>query len=348
MLLLPWHFSDYFCSTCRDAQPSLPHNRNQELHSLSASSHQAWNPSLCKCPRCLLQVNPALILLGGSHCSVLGCKLGQRRGLLAATGHGAPGAGGERRGKPLSLHHTLIPSGLAFWRDLIKAKVFLQKQRQRGSGIPWGTAPAWGERAPSGKWAWTPESTTAPPALSACSHPLNYCLIFIPLQWAVSNGSCNSVPQKHKQMGNWPARLHCTGVQCCCSSRKLLSLPLQNPRAVYEGGEWARLAVAGWLIVVVVSASCTADADWGWQAERPRCKETAVRPQGPTAVCRGPGDGGWRRRGWENMYIMHRENRETVVSSGTWADIHLHLCLRDGWIHKHSLWRKRPGDWSLS
>lgn len=153
--------------------------------------------------------------------------------------------------------------------------------------------------------------------------------------------------QKHKQMGNWPARLHCTGVQRCCSSRKLLSLPLQNPRAVYEGGERARLAVVGWLVVVVVSASCTADADRGWQAERPRCKETAVRPQGPTSVGGLETEAGGGEDGKTCTLCTGRTGKRLCPRVPEQASTYTCACA-DGWIHKHSLWIKRPGDWSLS
>lgn len=106
-------------------------------------------------------------------------------------------------------------------------------------------------------------------------------------------------------MGNWPACLHYTGVQHCCSSHKLLYLPVWNPWAFYEEGDQARLLAKGSLVVIVLSASCASEADGVWQAELIRYKETAVNPKGPWAICREPTDPGFTGRAQENMYSVY-------------------------------------------
>lgn len=131
------------------------------------------------------------MLPGGCHGSMLGCQLGQTRGQLSAPGYGAHRdralaiAGGERKLRFLCLQqHSDPPPNLGLPRDLTEAEVPLWNKSKRVMGVPGAQPPAFLLSAVDMTHQRDEllKGVTALLALPAHTHPLNYCLIFIPLQ----------------------------------------------------------------------------------------------------------------------------------------------------------------------
>jgi len=276
-------------------------------------------PSPKPCLVSQAELCPMLIPPGSCHRSEPSCKLGQTGlppGMVSSRGRkGCP------RGSPCP--DATGPGGLCQgWGVCVEPE---------GSGLCDAQGPEVNKTQRRGGSELL-DGSVALPALSARSGPLNYCLIFIPLQWAVSNGYGNSALQKHKQMGNWPARLRCAGVQCCCSSHKLLSATLpslghlqgMSPRA-------SSLPRTPWVML-------TAPAQ-GNSCESPK----APRPAGSPEMAAGGGEAA-------KAYVLYTGHAGKLPSRPRvpeQASAHTCACT-DGWMHKHSLQRKRAGDWSLS
>lgn len=167
---------------------------------LCASENLAYDPSSCMSHIFPPVVNGTVSTLPGSclH-SVLDGELGQTTGQLTASGPTVQRRPclmhkGDRRGGPVHPYYTgdtptLEQLPCVPWKGQVSSKT----SREVG---PWKPPTAFllpeVQMTHHRDGGWTPEWDRSPPALSAQFHPVNYCLIFIPLQWAVSDGYCNS------------------------------------------------------------------------------------------------------------------------------------------------------------
>lgn len=147
-------------------------------------------------------------------------------------------------------------------------------------------------------------------------------------------------------MGNWPACLHYTGVQHCCSSHKLLYLPLWNPWAFYKEGKAGQDSCER--LAQSYCHLCLARCRW-WpsltsrtcQVEGNSC-ESSGTAVGSLQMGAGEGQGGKTR----TLYTGQTLKLLLCPLVPEQAYTYTNACA-DGWLHKHLLWRKRHGDRSL-
>lgn len=176
--------------------PSLPCNSTAEKAAESMQTRCLQVPGLKSfLVRVSHMSSPAegcsvFILPGGCHCSTHDCQCSQTRGQIAATSHvlseTLPWPWGRGNRGPCAFNTLPIPPRLGLQRDLVKAEVSLWNQKQKGNGVLGVLPDAF--LLPEVNMTHHRDGSellkgvTALPVLPTHSHPLNYCLIFLPLQ----------------------------------------------------------------------------------------------------------------------------------------------------------------------
>lgn len=145
-------------------------------------------------------------------------------------------------------------------------------------------------------------------------------------------------------MGNWPACLHYTGVQCCCSSHKFLYLLFQNPWVFYEEGTGPGFL---WMLSQCYCHLCLMHQRH-WLSLTNRTHQVEENSCGSSGISVGSLEtGAGKGQAGKTSSLHTGQTLKLSMSSGTWASVHLHGCLHRWMDTQTPRWRKRYGDRAL-